>query len=163
MSRLFEKYVGGDSFVEDENALEAVFASLDDTFDNNYGVNMRYYQLYITNGANPEERYVVNISKVKVGNLKDAMETLGKRRDRFDNDEVYNATAKMLLYVFTQGKDTIAFLKEVKAQGGQVELSLETDEKPRFSVYGSRFLIPGRTTSTQMLDITGDMDLLIKT
>ncbi|MCL1903864.1 MAG: hypothetical protein FWF94_05565 [Oscillospiraceae bacterium] len=158
--RLFEKYTKTDSYIEDESALEAVFASLDDAFEQGYGVNMRYYQFYITDNANTEQRYVINISKIKVGNLNNAMNTLEERRDKFDNIEAFNATAKMLLYVFTQGKDTIAFLKEIKNQGGGVELYLEAGEKPRFSIYGNRFLLPGKTTFSQLSDIIGDINTL---
>jgi hypothetical protein len=154
------KYAGEGNFIEDEDALEAVFAFLDEAFNEDYRVNMRYYQLFVTRG---DEQHVIDISKIKVGNLKNAMETLMSRRHRFDNSQAYNDTAKAILNVFTQGKDTITFLKEIKAQGGQITLALDINKKYRFSVYGNQFLIPGRITNSQMLEIIGDIEAMIET
>ena len=160
----FERYTVADSFVEDETALEAVFASLDETFGEEYVISMKYYQLYITAESSlesAEQHFVINISKVKINNIKNAMDTLLQRCKRFISEETYNAMAKMLLYVFSQGKDTIAFLKKVNEQGGCVELCIEPSEKPRFATYGSRFLIPAKTTAMQMYEITGGIEPLI--
>jgi hypothetical protein len=154
------KYTGEGNFIEDENALEAVFAFLDAALNEDYCVNMRYYQLFVTKG---DESHTVDISRIKIGNLKNAMETLMNRRHRFDTAQAYNETAKVILNVFTGGKDTITFLKEIKLQGGQVTLALDANKKYRFSVYGNQFLIPGRITNAQMLEIVGDIDAMIET
>jgi hypothetical protein len=155
---MLNKYVGEGNFIEDEDALESVFSFFDQAFNEDYKVNMRYYQLYVTRG---DEQHTVDISKVKIGNLKNAMETLMTRRHRFDTSQAYNETTKMILNVFTQGKDTITFLREIKAQGGQITLALDINKKYRFSAYGNQFLIPGRTTNAQMLEIVGDIGALI--
>jgi hypothetical protein len=156
--RLFDRYTAEDGFVEDEDALEAVFSSFDETFHEEYRVKMRYFQLYVTFG---DERHVVNISKIKVNNLKNAMETLAARRDRFDTARDYDETAKMLLNVFTQGKDTTVFLSEIRRQGGEITLAAdETDGKLRFYTYGNRFSISSRITVSQMLEIIPDVEAL---
>jgi len=155
---LLDKFVGKDNLIENEDALEGALSFFDEAFNEDYKIHMRYYQLYI---SHHDEQHTIDISKMKVVNIKNAMETLMSRRHRFDTNQAYNETVKMALNVFTQGKDTIAFLKELKAQGGQVTLALDINKKYRFSAYGSQFLIPGKTTNAQMLEIIGDVGMLI--
>ncbi|MCL1831860.1 MAG: hypothetical protein FWG45_02980 [Oscillospiraceae bacterium] len=154
------EFTGDGKYVVDEDALESVFSFFDDTFNEDYRMNMRYYQLFVTYG---DEEHIVDISKIKVSNLKNAMETLRNRRHRFDTAQAFNETAKVILNVFTAEKDTITFLREIRAQGGVVTLALDVNKKYRFSVYGHQFLIPGRITNSQMLEIVGDMDAMIDT
>jgi hypothetical protein len=158
--RFFEKYTTDDSFVEDEDALESVLASFDEAFNEDYQIKMRYYQFYVSYG---DERHVVNISKVKVTNLKNAMETLEARRERFDKVGAYDETVKMLLDVFSQGKNTISFLKEIGSQGGEIAIETDNpDRKLRLCVYGRRFIIPDRITVKDMYEIVYDFDKLSK-
>ncbi|MCL2754180.1 MAG: hypothetical protein FWD35_00485 [Oscillospiraceae bacterium] len=154
------KFAGEGSFIQDEDALEYVFTFMDDAFNEDYRVSMRSYQLFVTHEL---EEHVVDISRIKINNLKNAMETLMNRRYRFATTQAYNDTAKVVLNVFTAGKDTITFLKEIKAQGSQVTLALDINKKYRFSVYGNQFLIPGRITNSQMYDIVGDLEAMIET
>jgi hypothetical protein len=154
--RYFEK----GNFIEDEEALEALFVTFDDAFKCDYKVNMRYYQLYVARG---EKRDVVNISKIKIGNLRNAMRTIEKRRERFDSERAFEETAKMLVNVFTQGKDLIICLTELKKQGVQITLVTDAGGKTRFSVYGNLFLIPARATATEILDIIGDIGAILDT
>jgi hypothetical protein len=158
VSLMLDRFVGKDNLIEDEDALESMLTFFDDAYNEDYKIHMRYYQLYISHG---EEQYTVDISKMKINNIKNAMEAVLNRRHRFDTSQAYNETSKMILNVFTQGKETIEFLKEMKAQGGQITLALDINKKYRFSAYGNQFLIPGKTTNAQMLEIIGDMGMLI--
>jgi hypothetical protein len=155
--QLFRYFTKG-SYVEDETALEAVFAYFDDVFKREYTVNMRFYQLYVSRG---EENDVVNISKISVYNLKKAIDTLEKRRDRFDSQFSYDETVKMLVQVFSQGKELLDCLTKLKNQDVKVTLATDAGGKIRFSVYGSLFLIPPRTTASQMLKVVGDIGAIL--
>ncbi|MCL1881653.1 MAG: hypothetical protein FWF76_05695 [Oscillospiraceae bacterium] len=157
------RFFGEGNFIEDENAFESVFAFMDDAFDEDYRVTMKYYQLFISRDGDSDETHTVDISKIKVGNIRNAIETLQTRRHRFDTAGAFGDTVKALLNVFTSGKDTITFLKEIKSQGGKVTLSLDVNKKYRFSVYGNQFIIPSRITNSQMYEIVGDIDAMIET
>ncbi|MCL2036262.1 MAG: hypothetical protein FWG83_02595 [Oscillospiraceae bacterium] len=152
------KYFSKGSFVEDEDALEAVFASFDEAFDNDYKINMRYYQLYVSRG---EERDVVNISKVNVVNLKKAIDTLFARRDRFTSSRAFDETVKMLVNIFTDGKDVTSCFIQLKEQGVPIKLVSDSNGKTRFSVYGNLFLIPPRMSASEMLQIIGDIRIIL--
>lgn len=153
-----DKFMGKDNLVEDEDALESALSFFDESYNEDYKIHMRYYQLYISHMG---EQHTIDISKMKIGNIRNAMEAIMTRRHRFDTAQAFNDTSKMILNVFTQGKETIQFLKEIKEQGGQVTLALDINKKYRFSAYGNQFLIPSKTTNAQMLEILGDMTMLI--
>jgi hypothetical protein len=155
---LLDSFVGKDNVIENETALETMLSFFDEAYNEDYKIHMRYYQLYI---SHLEDQFTVDISKMKIENVKNAMESVLNRRHRFDTSQAYNETSKMILNVFTQGKDTISFLKEMKAQGCQITLALDINKKYRFSAYGNQFLIPGKTTNAQMLEIIGDMGMLV--
>jgi len=144
--RFFETYTAEDVFVENENIMEALFSSLDEEFNRDYKVKMRYHRFYISHG---DERYIVDVSKIKVGNIKNAIETIKSRYDRFDSEQVYDETVGMLLDVFGRGKEDVVFLNEINEQG--VEINMVDDDiigkKLRFCVYGRTFAISGRSMS----------------
>jgi hypothetical protein len=157
------KYFAKGSFVEDEKALEAVFAYFDDAFNRDYKVTMRYYQLYVTHkGKTSIDRDVVNISKINITNLKNAIDTLKSRRDRFDSPRAFSETVKMLVNIYTQGKDIIECLIKLREQGVRIKLGTDANGKIRFSVYGSMFLIPARTTASQMYSIVQDIGSILE-
>jgi len=155
---LLDKVVGKDNLVDDEESLESALAFFDEAYNEDYKIHMRYYQLYI---SHMEEQHTIDTSRMKIGNIKNAMESVLNRRHRFDTAQAFNDTCKMILNIFTQGKETIQFLKEIKEQGGQVTLALDINKKYRFSAYGNQFLIPSKTTNAQMLEILGDITMLI--
>ncbi|MCL1865804.1 MAG: hypothetical protein FWF82_00160 [Oscillospiraceae bacterium] len=162
-AKQLSKYFARGSFVEDENELEMLFASFDEAFNGQYRVNMRYYQLYISHTDGNENKVpdVVNISKMKVGNLKKAMDTIEKRRSKFDSVTAFGETTKMLIGVFTAGTEIVSCLTRMRKQGVRVNFAADAGGKIRFSVYKNLFLIPSKITAAQMLDITGDAGAIL--
>ncbi len=143
----------------DENALEKIFTLFDEAAGEEYSLSMKYYRIHFDRG---EENYSFEISKIKVVNIKNAMETLGRRRRRFDSRRNYQEVAAMLVNSFTQGKDTMTFLREIKEQGGEIELILDFNKKYRFQAYGKQFMIPSSITDTDLLEILGDVRQMIE-
>ena len=140
--------------VMDENALEKIFNLFDEAAGEDYSLSMKYYRIHFDRG---EENHSFEISKIKVINIKNAMETLGRRRHRFDSRQNYLEVAAMMVNSFTQGKDTMTFLREIKKQGGEIELVLDFNKKYRFQAYGKQFMIPSSITDTDLMEILGDV------
>lgn len=67
----------------------------------------------------------------------------------------------MLINSFTQGKDTMTFLREMKQQGSDITLQLDINKKFRFAAYGKQFMIPSSITNADLLEIIGDVYALI--
>ena len=76
---------------------------------------------------------------------------------RFENHQIFNQVITLMVNSFTNGKDTIQFLQEIKSQGGEVTLALDINKRYRFSVYGKQFMIPPNITNAELLDIVGDV------
>lgn len=68
----------------------------------------------------------------------------------------------MLINTFTQGKDTMTFLKEIKEQGGKITLQLDINKRYRFCAYNKQFMIPPNVSNADLVEIIGDMGMLIK-
>lgn len=145
--------------VADENALEEAFAIIDDMFGESYRIDMKYFQFHITAGGTEIH---FEISKIQIGNLKKAMDVIQKHEMRFENHQIYNQVITLLVNSFTNGKDTMEFLREIKSQGGEVTLALDINKRYRFSAYGKQFMIPPNITNTDLLEIVGDVYLLIE-
>ncbi len=155
--KLNESIVNGS--VADENALADAFAVIDEMFGENYRISMKYFQFVITSGtANVQ----FEISKINIGNLKKAYDTLAAHEMRFENHQIFNQVITLMVNSFTNGKDTIQFLQEIKSQGGEVTLALDINKRYRFSVYGKQFMIPPNITNAELLDIVGDVYALIE-
>lgn len=142
-----------DDCVMDEVALERIFTLFDDSAGEDYTLAMKYYRIHFDM---EEENHSFEISKIKVGNLKNAMETLQDRKHRFTSIQNFQEVATMLVNSFTQGKDLVTFLHEIKQQGGNIGLVLDFNKKYRFQVYGKQFMIPSSVTDADLLDILGD-------
>lgn len=148
-----------DDCVADEIALEKIFTLFDDAAGEDYSLSMKYYRIHFDRG---EENHSFEISKIKVLNIKNAMETLGRRRRRFLSSQNYNEVSVMLVNSFTQGKDVMTFLREIKEQGGGIELVLDFNKKYRFQAYGKQFMIPASITDMDLLEILDDSKQLIE-
>ncbi|MBD5115668.1 MAG: hypothetical protein HDT46_10830 [Ruminococcaceae bacterium] len=145
--------------VMDEIALEKIFTLFDDSAGEDYSLSMKYYRIHFDRG---DENYSFEISKIKVLNIKNAMETLGRRRHRFSSSQNYQEVTAMLVNSFTQGKNAMTFLREIKDQGGSIELVLDFNKKYRFQVYGKQFMIPSSITDMDLLEILGDSKQMIE-
>ncbi len=148
-----------DNVIGDEKDLEKLLAMYDEIYHEDYKIVMKYYQLYISHG---EEQQHYEASKMLIGNINDAMLTIQKRQHRFDTHQNYNDVVSMLINAFTQGKDTMTFLREIKEQGGQVSLQLDINKRYRFAAYNKQFMIPPSVSNADMLDLVGDVGTLIK-
>ncbi len=145
--------------VADENALADAFAVIDEMFGENYRISMKYFQFVINSGTSNIQ---FEISKINIGNLKKAYDTLAAHEMRFENHQIFNQVVTLMVNSFTNGKDTIQFLKEIKSQGGDVTLALDINKRYRFSVYGKQFMIPPNITNAELLDIVSDVYALIE-
>lgn len=147
-----------DNSIPDDEALENVFSVFDEVFEEDYRVNMRYFQLFISSRG---EEVSVEISKITVNNLYNACETIAQRERHFETHQVYNEVMSVLVNSFTNGKDTMTFLREIKDQGGKITLVLDINKRFRFSAYGKQFMIPPTITNTDLVEIIGDVYSLI--
>lgn len=145
--------------VADENALAEAFRIIDDMFGESYRIDMKYFQFMISSGGTEIH---FEISKIQIGNLKTAMDVISAHEMRFENHQIYNQVVTLLVNSFTNGKDTLEFLREIKSQGGDVTLALDINKRYRFSAYGKQFMIPPNITNTDLLDIIGDVYMLIE-
>lgn len=155
--KLSESIVNGS--VADETALGKAFEVIDQMFGENYRISMKYFQLVITSGT---AQIQFEISKINIGNLKKAYDILAAHEMRFENHQIFNQICTLMVNSFTNGKDTIQFLKEIKSQGGEISLALDINKRYRFSVYGKQFMIPPNISTADLLDIVGDVYALIE-
>ncbi|MDE6728800.1 MAG: hypothetical protein K2J80_12815 [Oscillospiraceae bacterium] len=155
--KLSESIINGQ--VADEDALEKTFNVIDEMFGENYRISMKYFQLVVTSGT---AKLQFEISKINIGNLKKAYDTLQAHEMRFENHQIFNQISTLMVNSFTNGKDTIQFLKEIKSQGGDISLALDINKRYRFSVYGKQFMIPPNISTADLLDIVGDVYALIE-
>ncbi len=144
--------------VQDENALEETFRIIDEMFGESYRIAMKYFQFIITSGGTTIQ---FEISKINIGNLKKAYDVLSAHEMRFENHQIYSQIVTLFVNSFTNGKDVMTFLREIKSQGGEVTLALDINKRYRFSAYGKQFMIPSKITNADLLDIVGDVYALI--
>ena len=145
--------------VQDENALAQAFEVIDEMFGENYRISMKYFQFVITSGT---ANINFEISKINIGNMKKAYDVLAAHEMRFENHQIFNQVVTLMVNSFTNGKDTVSFLKEIKSQGGDITLALDINKRYRFSVYGKQFMIPPTITNSELLEIVGDVYSLIE-
>ncbi len=147
-----------DGAVADENALAEAFEVIDEMFGEAYRIGMKYFQFIVTSGATTIQ---FEVSKINIHNLKKAMDVVQAHEMRFENHQVYNSVVTLLMNSFTNGKDTLEFLREIKSQGGEVSLALDINKRYRFAAYGKQFMIPPNVTNADLLEIIGDVYTLI--
>ena len=155
--KLSESIVNGQ--VNDEDALAKTFDIIDEMFGENYRISMKYFQLVVKSGT---AKIQFEISKINIGNLKKAYDVLAAHEMRFENHQIFNQISTLMVNSFTNGKDTVQFLKEIKSQGGDITLALDINKRYRFSVYGKQFIIPPNISTADLLDIVGDVYALIE-
>ena len=148
-----------DNIVHNDEELEKLLAMYDEIYHEDYKIVMKYYQFYISHG-DEQQRY--EVSKMDVHNIDNAMRAVQKRQHRFDTHQNYNEVVSMIINSFTQGKDTMTFLKEIKEQGGKITLQLDINKRYRFCAYNKQFMIPPNVSNSDLVEIIGDMGTLIK-
>lgn len=147
-----------DGAVADENALAEAFGVIDEMFGEAYRISMKYFQFVITSGATVIQ---FEVSKINIGNLKKAMDVIMAHEMRFESHQVYNSVITLMMNSFTNGKETLEFLREIKSQGGEVTLALDINKRYRFAAYGKQFMIPPNISNADLLEIIGDVYMLI--
>ena len=148
-----------DNIVHNDDELEKLLAMYDDIFHEDYKIVMKYYQFYISHGG---EQQSYEVSKMDINNIENAMHAVQKRQHRFDTHQNYNEVVSMIINAFTQGKDTMTFLKEIKEQGGKVTLQLDINKRYRFCAYNKQFMIPPNISNSDMVELVGDIGTLIR-
>ncbi len=147
-----------DGSVADDDSLIGAVTLFDDIFGNSYGISMRYYQLNVRCRTS---RFTFDVAKMTVNNLKRTYDFIAAHADRFENNHVLNEFLTLLVNSYTQGKDVMTFLRQMKSEGTEIGLQLDINNKYRFSAYGMQFLIPSKVTCNDLLEIVGDVYLLI--
>ena len=144
--------------VADEVQLEKIFDLFDEAAGEDYTLEMKYYRIHFERDS---EDYSFEISRINIGNIKNAMDTVEKRAKRFATHQNYMEVAALLVNSFTEGKDTMTFLREIKRQGGVIGIELDFNNRYRLSVYGKQFMIPSTVTNTDLVEILGDFSKLL--
>lgn len=148
-----------DDCVTDEDALERIFSMFDEVTGGDYTLAMKYYRIHFDGNG---EKYTFEISKIQVHNIKNAIDTVKRRERRFMSHQNYLDVESLMMNSFTQGKDAMTFLREIREQGGEVGFTLDFNNKYRFLVYGKQFMIPSTVTNKDLIEIVGDMSRLME-
>ena len=151
------KYVINDA-VTDEEALIGALGLFDAMYGQDYKIGMRYFQF---NVRYRDITHNFDVARMTVHNLKRAYDCIIAHKNNFENHQIYNEVINMLINSFTQGKDTMTFLREMKQQGSDITLQLDINKKFRFAAYGKQFMIPSSITNADLLEIIGDVYALI--
>lgn len=148
-----------DGCVRDEDNLEKVFSLFDDMAGEEYTLSMKYYRIFYDRD---DESTSFEISRIRIDNVKNAMDILERRSRHFVNRQNYLEVVALLMNSFTEGKDVMTFLREIKQQGGSVGLTLDYNNRYRLTAYGREFMIPGTVTNTDLMEILGDFSQLLE-
>ena len=144
--------------IPNEDALAEAFDVIDEMFGESYRISLRYFDFVITSGSTTIQ---FEISKINIHNMKKAHDVLAAHEMRFESHQIYNQVVTLMVNSFTNGKDVMTFLREIKSQGGEVGLALDINKRYRFSAYGKQFMIPSNITNADLLEIVGDVYALI--
>ena len=148
-----------DDCVTDEENLEQIFSLFDEAAGDDYALSMKYYRIHYERDG---EGTSFEISRIKINNVKNAMDTLEKRSRHFVNNQNYLEVVALVMNSFTEGKDTMTFLREIKQQGGTISLTLDFNNRFRLAAYGRQFMIPSTVTNTDLVEILGDFSQLLE-
>lgn len=143
----------------DEAALEKIFALFDSAAENDYSLSVKEGNICFDNR---EESYSFDISKIEIKNIGNAMEILNGHRQRFWGQQYYAEAVEMIMRSFTRGKDVSDVIREIKAQGGNIELVMDSDKKYCFQAYGKKFGIPDNITNQMLLEIMDEPKKLLE-
>lgn len=154
-----KKYIEKDS-VLNEAELEELLSIFDTCFNEDYELSMKQRRFEFESDG---EVYSFDMSAIKIENINSAMLTLSARKNRITTTQNYNEIVTVLVNSFTQGKDTITFLREIKEQGGVVTLEADFNNNLRFCAYERQFIIPGLITNAELFELIGDLRQLVET
>jgi hypothetical protein len=152
---------GGSKKLKSETQLENVFAMFDNMFGGDYRIALKdsAFKLILE-----DEECPVDAGKLKIASIADYMGTVQKRRKLFRTYQDYTDTVSFGLNLFADGKPLIELLRAVKAQDGDIVLQKDAEHDGQFvfMVYETPFTVPADMPSAELLEITGDLSLLLK-
>ncbi|MDR2532189.1 MAG: hypothetical protein LBC82_05030 [Oscillospiraceae bacterium] len=158
LERLLENVLGG-SKIADEEQFKKMLVMLGDVYADDFRIALRENKLWVSQA---NEECAVDISDLKIGNIANLMSCLHRHRQLFLTYQDYNETVKLMLAAFAGGKDTADFLRAVREQGVEIVLSRDPDNNFCFTLYEMQYPIPDAMTMPELLDIVGDIGVLIK-
>lgn len=148
-----------DDCVTDEENLARIFALFDEAAGEDYTLEMKYYRIhYMRDG----EDFSFEISRINIGNIRNAMDCVDSHSRRFTSHQNYLEVATLIMNSFTEGKDTMTFLRQIKQQGGVIGIELDFNNRYRLSVYGRQFMIPSSVTNSDLVEVLGDFSKLLE-
>ncbi|MCL2076804.1 MAG: hypothetical protein FWH08_00145 [Oscillospiraceae bacterium] len=156
--RLLEQALGCYRIL-DEERLEKMFAELGDVYGEEYRVALKDNKFYIEPAG---EQCPIEISGMKIGNIIKLMNCLEQHKKLFLTYQDYCDTVKKFLEIFANGREPIEFLLEIKKQGGEVVLKQGANREYFFMAYDAEFPINSKVTFTDLIEIVGDLNVLIK-
>ena len=148
-----------DDCVENEEQLDKIFALFDEAAGEDYTLEMKYYRIHFRRDT---ESHSFEISRINIGNIKNAMDTVDRHSRRFVSHQNYTEVVALLMNSFTEGKDTMTFLREIKQQGGVIGIELDFNQRYRLSAYGRQFMIPSSVTNADLLEVLGDYSRMLE-
>ncbi len=155
---MIEQRLGG-AELKNENDFTAIIELFDDRYHENYKISLRSFELCFSSG---EEEYLIEISKMKISNIVMLMDTIAVHQNRFDSYSVFGETEKMFMSIFANERDIVDFLTDIKAQGGNITIEQDLNQKYCFFIYGSQYKISSKIPFNELLGITGDVNVLMK-
>jgi hypothetical protein len=143
-----------------EAQLEAVFAMFDNIFGGDYRIALKDSAFMM---VLEDETCPIDAGSMKITDIAAFMSTVQKRRKLFQTYQDYTDTVKTALDAFAEGKMFIDFMRDVKAQGGDIVLQKDTETGDYcFTMYETNFAVPADMPSAELLEIIGDLNLLLK-
>jgi hypothetical protein len=158
LERLLENVLG-DNKISDEEQFKKMLVMLGDVYVDDFRMALKDKKLLITQS---NEESLVDLSLIMINNIANLMSTLHRHRQLFLTYSDYSETVKLMLSTFAGGKGQAEFLRAVREQGGEVALTRDPDGGFCFTLYEIQYPIPDEMTVPELLDISGDLGVLIK-
>lgn len=157
--RIIEKALGGND-LKDEKSLSALLGTLDDIYGEKYKVSLREGVFYV---IVEDEEFAVQTAGMKIAEIGECINCIQAHRKLFLTYQDYTDMVVFALVNFRAERSITEFLLEIKAQGGEIVLKQVQNKNYCFVVYENEFEIPAEMNNTDLLEIIGDINILIKT
>ncbi|MCL2108989.1 MAG: hypothetical protein FWH20_06565 [Oscillospiraceae bacterium] len=156
--RIVEKALGGDRLIS-ETSLLSLLTALDDVYGDKYRVSLKDGVFYVLFA---EDEIPVKTKGMKIESISDCIACLAARKKLFKTYQDYTDMIALVLNVFKAKQSVADFLRAVKEQGGSVVLQRGQSGEYCFIVYETEFAIPADMPNSVLLEIIGDINILIK-
>jgi len=156
--RIIENALGGKKLTGEEQLIKLITV-LDEVYADEYKIALKDTKLYVVEA---DKEFPIDTAGMNVGNLSALMNCLHRHRQQCQTYTDYNEIVKLMLGIFAKGKETADFMRAVKEQGVEIVLKQDVNNKYCFTLYDTQYPIPDKMTVPELLDIIGDMSILIK-